>query len=992
MGITQIKGHRIANKQIHNRHLSDDFQLDESRVNLKYPTHDNSGDLSLEQKTTLTQMGNADGLHFHTGGGGGPQGIFTNEQRDVQLLKLAMLINSTKYGIDKSVKDDLNNDEDVDYGISPSIAPALSNLTDADAGVLNPNETYSYSIAYKTKYGITNVTSKSSITTENGTRNSIQLDLHNVPPDNKGIKIYRCKGNVDKQIVSDSLVEWDNPYNLDIDIEGTDKTSGYNSIKVGLKGFNENGIITHPYKNIAAGVGKRIIQSSVPLNQIATKSVPFNYYIGINNKGICNRIDVIWDKSPSRIPSQYELYYTRDTIINNVDSVNWVKFEKLIKPRSRQGIDLTISTDGYISDNYLITNNSKPQNVFLFKSISGITAIKIIVKAISQSCSLNDIRLWTVNNSDLAALNRDFGSPQSFSNYNTLKLDIKSNLKHENIKCQLNKGTETVTGNVIDYNNVSNTNYGATGKTLRMRVADNTSRNRVNYDRARVAIRVTPGQYVKFENCFFHVDDRGHAHNIAYCDVNVPEVCSAITFDGKNYYEGTPDASTNLIWSDWFPVRLPNKNITSYYVTTTVVSGSLQYRSYEYSYAWATASDAQGMEADPWLDTIPSSNIDQLVNYSFVEQVQLGISNSQTILLDKFSDTALDKWHRHYLRVPDGANADDIRKLQIFFENLLVDQDFNIDNVVLSKSKEILNQVENISLTSSNGCYNVDNIKDSTSALFFQSDLAPTNINPKSIMIESPTPIDINKVLLYFGFKDNAAKSYGIQYSNSNDANVNDPYDSPNWQNVNGLSIGEPGIPSDNIPTIVGSMVYDNEIWDTHVTNNFEKVSALKLRVVFFSTINGDALKISNVKIFTDEGENDLKKIYEANSNIPEGYVFIDDGKIETEEAPSEFNTTGSYNVYYDNNLKLIKLIDSSKTGTIYFNKLTLSTFINLLFTSQFVGDVKAYVSNNDGEDFQLIEFDKLFAFSNQSTNLTIKIELNSPDAALSAIALLYSL
>jgi hypothetical protein len=995
MGASQIKGHRIAERQIENKHLHENFKLPEEKLVLNYKTHDNSGDLTVAQKNTLTQMGNADGLHFHTGGGGGPQGIYTNEERDVQLLKLAMLINATKYGMDKSVQDGLDNDDDIDYGIKPAAAPVLSNITDGpELGTLKANATYSYGVAFKTKYGKTNVTNGAAITTNNGANNSVQLNIVDVPPQNTGMEVYRCEGTIEKLIVENEKVsEWDNPNNYEMNVEGSDKTSGYGSVKVNLKGYNTNGTVSYPSVNIASGVGKRVISAGEALNTVLTKSTPIYYYIGVNNKGVCNRLDLVWGRAPSNVPLDYEVYYTTDTIINDVDAVNWNKFERLVKVRGSYGNALNVSTDGQITDNYKVTNNTRPYNNFLFKSVPNITAIKIVVTKVQQNCSLDDLRLWTENNSALGAINKDFGTPQAFSAYGTLKMDVKSNLSHSNIKTQLLKGTEAVTNTVSEWSLGSTANYALTGNTLRCRVGDSTYRNRYGtYDRIRVAIRVPAGAYVKFENVFLHVDGRSHDHQMSYCDPDTPETVVPLTFNGNNYYEGTPTSANNLIWSDWVPIKFPNKNVYAYYVTLTVVSGGLMYNTNTYSYTWYSNNNVQGLEADKWLDTVSSSYINSLADWSFVEQVQAGTSNAKPLTLDLFNANALNKWHRHYLPLPAGVNSDDIKKLQIYFDNLLVDQDLYIDNISLSKAKEVLNQVTGATVVASNGGLNIGNLKVSTNSAYYESDLAPTNTSPKMVMVSVPTPVDINKLILYFGFNNFAGLNYALEYTVDTTADVNDAYGDPKWLPVESLSIGEPGIPSEFTGSVVGNIIYDNNIWDTHITHNFKSVNALKFRVVFFATIGGAVVRISNMKVMTTETIGDLKKIYETSTPVVENQVLIDDGKAASIISPSEFNTTGSYNVYYDNVLKVMKLIDKTKQGTVYFNEVNLGLYISIILTAQVVGNISFYVSNDSGATFEPITLDRLFTFTNQSNSLIIKAELLSADAALSAIAFLYSL
>jgi hypothetical protein len=139
-----------------------------------------------------------------------------------------------------------------------------------------------------------------------------------------------------------------------------------------------------------------------------------------------------------------------------------------------------------------------------------------------------------------------------------------------------------------------------------------------------------------------------------------------------------------------------------------------------------------------------------------------------------------------------------------------------------------------------------------------------------------------------------------------------------------------------------------------------------------------------------DMGE--LKLIYEKNSTVNPGDYLIDDGKPTGTGAPSPLNTTGSYNVYYDSALGLVRVIDPTKQGVIHLRQLDLGLYIHLLMTAQTTGTVNFYVSNDTGLIYQKVSLDQLYDFATQSTSLRIKITLDSADATLNAMALLYSL
>lgn len=993
MSISQIKGYRIANGQITPDHLSSDFKLKENQLNLNYPTHDNSGDLTVEEKNTLTAMGNADKLHYHLGGGGGVQGIYTNEERDVQLLKLSMLVNSTKYGMDKSVKDMFKDDSSIYYGVKTAIAPNLV-LHNADAeypGVLNPNSDYSYALVYKTLYGKTNVINASSITTGGGTVNAVTIEAADVPPSNLGLEIYRCDGNVEKVIVdNENLSEWDNPFNLPISLDSSRKTSGLSSTKISLKGFGNGSSAQYVSTNLALNVGKTVLSTSTQLNTVITKNPPINYYIQINNRGNSNRIDLIWDKNPANIPLNYELYYTTEYVGSTTEvSVDWYPFNKLTKMKNMYNVPLSVSTDGTISEDFTsITGNSKFSNIFLFETVQNISAIKIVVNKVPQNCNLIDLRLWTEENSSMKFITHDFKTGQNFSNYNTLKVDVKSNGNHRNVALNLLDSQDTVTNPVTEYNaGTASTITNFTGQTVRMRVGDNTTRNRLGYDRIRFSIRPLPNQNLRIENCFITLDTRGHDHNINLADANSSQVVIPITFNnGFNYYEGIP---TGPIWCDWAYAPFPNQTIGAYVVTFSVVTGSLLYIGYEWAETYYT-SQGQGMEAvGTWNGATPTV-INPLYNYSYIEQLQIGQSNESSLVLDNFNQAALERWHRHYVPMPGGTYAQNVQKLIVNFNNLVTDQDVLIDNISLSRTNDVVTEAST-TIAASKGCLNPANVKNTDNS-YFQSDLPPTLSAPKIIMFDFGNPISINKLLMYSGFLDNTPSNYSIQAAVNNNANVDDAYSSPNWITIKSVSIGEPGIPLEFTGTISDGIIYNQNTWDTHVCHKFDPITTPRIRIVIFQTINAGVVKISNIRIFTAEDLGDFKKIIDVSKPITDHQIFVDDGKPYTEDSPQQFNTTGSFNIYYDSINCLIKLIDTSQNGVLYLNEISLQLFVTIVLSAQTVGDVSFYGSIDGGSSFEPIIVDTMHTFLKQSKSLILKAVFASSDAALSALAFLYTL
>ena len=990
MGVTQIKGHRIADKQIELKHLHDNFILPESRMNLNHPTHDNVGDLTLAQKNVLTQMGNADSLHYHTGGGGGAQGIYTDAQRDVQLLKLSMLVMSTKWGMDKSVKDLFDDDASIYYGLKNAKSPTLVNITDDSSigGLLPANTSYTYGIAFKTQYGETAVTNSTVITTGPGTNNSIKVSIDEAPTGNKGMKVFRSSGDVEQVIVeNENLNEWVNPYNLDVALNGTDKTAGLSSFKVSTKGFtNANGSIVRNSSNIAYGTGKRILNDGQQLNVQIDKNPPFEYLVQINNKAIAARLDVIWSSNPAQIPLAYEVYYTTDYIPTDVTNVIWQKFERLSKCRFYDNTPLSISTDGDIVDNYKIQNNTKSSNIFTFKAVANITAIKIKVISVESKCNLNDVRLFTETNSTNLSIFKDFNGPQDFRAFKTLKIDMKSNDRHkDNLKVAFEKSSEVISSQSNDISYSCVTAMNLTGTSIRCRSGSATI-NRYGYDRIRIQIMPEPNQYLRLENIFLHIDTKsGNLNSTTGYDIDVETVVIPITFNGGlSYYDGTP---TGVITSDWVPIQFPNISFIAYVVSMRIVTGTLRYVSNAYTETYKTS--ILGYEGDlKWNGYVNS--ISNYYDYGFIQAVQVSKSNAQYMDLDNFDDSIVEKWHRHYIPLPASDGSNDVRRLRMLFNNITIDQDVFIDNISLTRSDDTIGSGLSV-ITGSDGCLTPANVRLNDNSIF-TSDLTPTNAVPKTIMFEYSATQQLNKLLLLFGYKNNAGRSYAIQYTTDLTATANDAVGDARWLPVSGIVIGEPGIPQDFTGRILDNIIYDNNIWANHICHKFNTIECRKVRIVFFSTTGDLVLRVMNVKLMTAADVGELKLIYEKSTLINPGDYVIDDGKPTGTVVPSTFNTTGSYNVYYDSALSLIRVIDPTKQGVIHLKQLDLGLYIHLLMTAQTTGTVNFYVSNDTGLIYQKVSLDQLYDFTSQSTSLRIKITLDSSDATLNAVALLYSL
>lgn len=185
---TKIKGHRIDEGQIKDNHLDKDLVFKEGeRLVLNYPTHSNSNDLTKNEKAILTNGGLADTLHTHVGGGGGENGIYTNKERDLQILKLNMKLNSSIYALDNASKEVFDDDDSVDY-TQPNFDFDLKEDVISNNNLNTEKQFNNYYLRYKMGYGFTDFKNKYIECNKN---NKINIYLNKACEKNYGVEIYK---------------------------------------------------------------------------------------------------------------------------------------------------------------------------------------------------------------------------------------------------------------------------------------------------------------------------------------------------------------------------------------------------------------------------------------------------------------------------------------------------------------------------------------------------------------------------------------------------------------------------------------------------------------------------------------------------------------------------------------------------------------------------------------------------------------------------------
>lgn len=996
MASTKIKGHRIEDKSIEDKHLKDGLKFKEGgRVVLNFPTHSNAADLSIEEKNILTQHGNADNLHYHTGGGGGPEGIYTNEERDAQLLKLNLMVNSARYKIDKSVRDTLDTDDSVDYGLLSAPAPLCTVYSDnpAISGVLPPEKEYTYAVVYTNKYGATNITASSTVKTSTGLNNAVSLLLQNVPVTNTGFEIYRTEEEVATVVGEfDSYNKFINDQYLRFNLDYGDKTSGMSSLRFIVKG-NDATREYNSYADMLLGSNKYFSPKGENISTIVSKPVPYEYIIfNMNKVKSMARLDVIWGPEPNLVPQDYELYYTDDPDTIYGFNVTWKKLDFINKKVDYRNNELNISTDGIITEN-TITNNSRCENVFIFDKTRDIMALKIVVTR-----TLNDVRLFALRGmsepqGDNTRLMYKLDAPISLSEYKSLSFDIKSNGDNKKLVLALSNSkdsdinTSTIT-TIVNSNNTTSYNVGYPYTMCRAYINQAWANSYDKYDKMRIGIRAVPNQYIEFDNVFMIIGSTYNGSTFSPKPiVNIP-----ITFDGKYEYNAIAP-SDGLIWSDWFDCPWSSSTYT-HYSSSKIFTTSLFLKSGKLCcYGSGTSyyqKSAVGMEDVPYIGDMGMSGMG---SGSFVQQLQVAKSSSPRVDVKAnytYSADDYNVWQRHIVAIPKCPEEARYDTLTIMaMDGITTGQTFYVDNVKATRKEEIKTGVTPIG---SKGFTNIPNIILDNSTIA-ESQTYPAQLAPQCIGLSFNEIKVIDSLKIMYGVAAYRGTQYSIQYTDALDADINDLYTDEKWKEVTRLSVGDVGAPSPFTGQVIGSMVYNNNLYAHMVNHSFDPVSAKAIRVVVFSVNNSEVpLRCSRIAAYNYCESGEFNLIYKHNTKVSENHVFTDDGKPSQTIKPSDINTTGSNGVAYDRFLNVVKLVDGVNEGTVYFKPIKMPLYKHILTTAQYTGDIKFYISNDGGLSFYPVALEKLHSFSSQSESLTAKAVMRGKNASINALAYLYTL
>lgn len=969
--VTHIKGHRIGHEEIGREHMNPNSKLEERDISLNYPTHDNSGDLTVEQKNSLTSGGNCDNLHYHTGGGGGPQGIYTNEQRDAELLKLSLALNAQVHGMDKSIRNNLEDDSTIDYGLKPAKTPQLEVLE--DGGYISGGTNYTYGISYTNKRGETDIRNISSIKTNKGVSNAIKINIDEVPEGAERYKVYRTDGTVN-QTVDTFDGEFIGDTQIVNYIDKNDKIDGEGALYLKtVSGTGQTNLINK--KEFIGNQAKTVY--TFDKNKKNEYIIKTTFKSGTN---LTNRIDIIWGPEHALVPSDYDIYCLRLRDVDHASEQVWEKIPFGGFAKDRYGNRLQIFTDGEFDGISVVGNTNNINSFYLDNSYSEIFAIKLVVKK-AREYKLYDIRYINRAAENGSMLFKKLPQPVLLEGYNSIELVSKC-------KNSYNKAIEEVhlldnSEEAIEPVVVHNYNRSSSGYvgpiTIRSFLTSSSTIKENN--RIRFTFEVEEGKHIKFNNCFFTTVTGVNSTSVSKTTTFIP-----VTFGGKLEYDGIPE-STQIV-SDWCFYKAPDEGFYSC-LSWSLISGKMFLANSGNGYGPGVSDTNYYLPGLENLDNFDEYSY-RSFNYGMHTKTEVYKANDIVINNKEMNSSVVgDKWQ--YSKIID--NIDSSKKSTSYDEMVVISAlsysnagEFKVDSLKLANNL-VLNTTALESSAFTNHAYVTDtdytnfstskkNIYEASPAMFGVSLDEESAVNCISLACVSDSMID----------------DFYIQYSNEESASVNEHSSSDNWKNVSNVSVIV-----ENKGRLFDGIVEENKVTGFKSTAGtigyikFDSVNALKFRIIITKAQKEDGtVSIQGFKAYKLGDVDKLKTIYSDNV-VGDRIEFIDEGYPEQNIYPTEENTTGSVNIKYSEDLDIVSVANPDREGVLYFKEITLPMYQKILLETQHLGNVKTFVSN-DGVEFIEVEKGKVYDLTTQSEKLTIKCVLNGADSKLYSIGILHTL
>ena len=580
---TKIKSHRIDDKAIQNKHLADEFSLSEgSRVVLNHATHDNANDLSHDQYLILTQGGNGDIYHYHTGGSGGAEGIYTHAQIDASLLKIMMQLNSIKYGIEHSIMDLFDNDSGVDYGVpAPTVDTSKLTVT-TDVTTLTPNTIYQYEASIKVKDGWTNLSASAKLITPvaDSLYRKAQLTFR-MPADYvvKAIKIFRTKSSSDFAFLGER--SYTTLYSPEGFIYELIPKEGSNMETTALR-LSVLGTSTDSLKDISdVAYGGKWIGPNV--KNVLYQGAGIKVVYGFSNLDTTNKpgqLTLQWNSNIAYIPLDYIVEYSKTLNPNISLDSQWAPISDL-----RILDDFTATamiTDGAIT-NGTVVNNTRITNKFSFKPIPGCTGIRVRILRQISGVNLAGLYVYHLGASVGQKIYDDLGKNYNITPYKTMVIEVDSNgLMAENLNIGLigavDSGVVTAQTNAFSHT-ANNTTQGVNlNRTIREEVYVG-AMNYNGFNKIKLAWNSNTANN-KISNVTIALSNNGLDSPI----ITMPQTLKRVTFN--NGQLNSAGVASTTISSDWIQLDFPVGNFVSFIVTYTIEIGLVYWHSQGNRYSW----------------------------------------------------------------------------------------------------------------------------------------------------------------------------------------------------------------------------------------------------------------------------------------------------------------------------------------------------------------------------------------------------------------------
>jgi len=982
---TKIGSHRIEDHSITKQHLEVGMKFAEgSELTLNHPTHSNANDLNRDQLLSLTQMGFADHLHKHAGGGGGDAGIYTNKQRDSMLLDLMMLIASQAYRLENSLMDEFDDASGIFLGLKPPAVTTIEEIfSDTDNASLEPSVRYAYRISQKfdnkpTEASLPVMKTTTDLLTSPYRKMRLLITLD---PRNEGVKIWRAKA-VDALLAipfsaySDISSNTQIPYNI---IPGENVNAGSTL----LIEYIGSGGTTKDMGSAASGA----VAVGALINQTHFLAQNEDIIFGFRNANDTfpvHELCLSFGFNPAEIPLNFEMYYSQQAMPDHTKEDGWLPLNCKYK-------DETVHT-GVLSSGKVEGNTT--QNLsFSFNKIT-ITGIKIVITKHLGAFMYTSLRCFHKSSHVGEYLTHKLNTGLfNMTNAKTLIVDVKADEDHSKYAIGFrNKGeiesNTTLYDNAIrsDYSN-QKPNYmeGNSNRVIRTTIPAGTIP--IGTNKVRLRFTTPANLSTIIGNVSFAFTDEINAR-ITYPESLVPVTFNNGDLIGRNNL-------TDTIESDWITIPIMTKSPTHYVITLKLMDGRIHTFNSSSSIWYKNGDDSVLYDTSG----IPFSSNVLHTMWSLSMRLETGKSY-KGLNLPSLPVKNRNKWWRHYIDLSTvKSQFTTVDRLLYILIGIAMNGQVNLSNIKFSDS-EVYTDTKRANITatatSTNGVNTVDKAWNKVNTNYWESNLIPTMVANERFMFKFPEMVTLDMLRFYeeendpsFGFEQ-----YFFQTSTDPTAVVTDSNDSPKWQTINTLSYFLDQATNPNVGSITAGLVENSNLFSEGITHVFQPTEMLSLRMVIMKTRGNTRARLRDFSLYTSETPQQYDLMYESNEKEDELFEFIDNQILGTPQDPNLINYTGSDNIVYDSTLELIKVYDKTREATFLSNVVLTTNFSKILLRSQVIDDNNSMtyeVSNDGGITFTEVMLGDVVQLPSIGNQFVLRVHMSGQDK-LSAYSMLYTL